>query len=107
MNLIKAMEKEIEKGNNLVLSNGNIVSEDYMMKSLEKEYLKRARAGELDVKKTSFEEFASEELANTMETQEVITFLHNVLVGNEEPTIESEDSPQTPYGGDDVAPVEG
>lgn len=90
MNLIKSIEKEIEKGNTLVLRNGNVVSEDYMINSLEKEYVKRARTGEVDVKKTTFEDFASEEMSNTMEAQEVINFLSNVL---DEET-EGEDEPQ-------------
>ena len=79
MNLIKVLEKEIEKGNSIITHDGNTLSEEKFTQSLKKEYLKLARDGVLDIERVPFERFASDKIGNTLPTQEVINFLGNVL----------------------------
>lgn len=106
MNIIKFLEKEMEKGNLFITAKGDIVNNDKLNEGLKKQYVNEARAGKLDVTEVSFAKYA-EEKAHTGGYISTTSILENVkaLITNpdttkpvcEDPEPFEEDLPQTPY----------
>lgn len=57
MNIFKALKKEIEKGNLCVTNSGDIISVEKYSQQVKKEYLDKAKGGEIDITKMSFNDY--------------------------------------------------
>lgn len=73
MNIIKALEKEIDKGNDFTLANGEIVDREKLEKIAKKNYLELAKAGDIDIAETSFEEYFTDFCTNEVSRTEELT----------------------------------
>ena len=63
MNIIKSLNKELEKGNTIVTPNGLVTSPDAMENVLKKSYISDLKSGDVDVS-ISYSEYRDEFFAN-------------------------------------------
>lgn len=76
MNIIKVLKKHIETGKTIVMTNGNIVSEEEIRKTAMKEYLTGVKSGEIAAD-MSFEQYLCKASDLYASVQEIIDFIEN------------------------------
>lgn len=86
MNIIKSLEKEIAKGNNIVLANGTICNEEKLQNELRKSYTKGMKDGSIDIMETSFKQFVGAVTVDILTVQELLEYIVGEPIENEEPT---------------------
>ena len=75
MNIIKSLNKELEKGNTIVTPNGLVTSPDAMENVLKKSYISDLKSGDVDVS-ISYSEYRDEFFANEcIKVTEILTAL--------------------------------
>lgn len=102
MNILKSLEKELEKGNKFVLSNGVILSKEKLEDKLMKDYTKAMKDGSIDIMKTSFKDFVEIETSYILDVEELLAFIvgevynddttDGEVADNVEPTDSTEES---------------
>lgn len=75
MNLVKKLEDEIQRGNTLMLRNGDIVSPEKIGKKLEKDYLKEVQAGRIDMRELPYTEYEKRRLGENVKVEDLLTLL--------------------------------
>lgn len=75
MNLVKKLEDEIQRGNTLMLGNGDIVSPEKIGKKLEKDYLKEVQAGRIDMRELPYTEYEKRRLGENVKVEDLLTLL--------------------------------
>lgn len=75
MNLMKKLEDEIQRGNTLMLGNGDIVSPEKIGKKLEKDYLKEVQAGRIDMRELPYTEYEKRRLGENVKVEDLLTLL--------------------------------
>lgn len=75
MNIIKSLNKELEKGNTIVTQNGLVTSPDAMENILKKSYINDLKSGDVDVS-ISYAEYRDEFLQkDCIKVTEILTAL--------------------------------
>lgn len=75
MNLVKKLEDEMQRGNTLMLGNGDIVSPEKIGKKLEKDYLKDVQAGRIDMRELPYTEYEKRRLGENVKVEDLLTLL--------------------------------
>lgn len=75
MNLVKKLEDEMQRGNTLMLGNGDIVSPEKIGKKLEKDYLKEVQAGRIDMRELPYTEYEKRRLGENVKVEDLLTLL--------------------------------
>lgn len=75
MNLLKTLEKEMEKGNYYVTEKGELVNLDKLEEKLKKDYITGAKKGEIDVITVSFSNYFEECKKGLLEVEEIINLI--------------------------------
>lgn len=88
MNIIKSLTKELEKGNNIVLSNGTICNEEKLHDELRKTYTKGLKDETIDIYEVSFKEFIAQETQDILTVEELLEYIKGMDL--EEPETEPE-----------------
>lgn len=81
MNIIKALKKEIEKGNLCVTNSGDIISVEKYSQHVKKVYLEKAKEGDIDITQTSFNDYLAEN-RNYMNTALFLKELEKLLLNS-------------------------
>lgn len=80
MNVINMLKKQSEAGKNIIMPDGNVVSEDGIKKAAMKEYLAGVKDGTISPA-ISLDTWMKENISDYASVQEVINF----IAGTEEP----------------------
>lgn len=83
MNIITVLTGQIEKGNNIILEDGTIVTNEKIAKTLKKEYVKHILSTDGENVKT-FKDFSKERLANVLTTKDLLESVKETLSVTEE-----------------------
>lgn len=86
MNIIKTLEKEMEKGNDYILPNGVIGNEEKLQDELRKSYTKGMKDGSIDIMETSFKQFVGDVTVDILTVQELLEYITSEPIENEEPS---------------------
>lgn len=87
MNVIKMLNKQIEAGKDIVMSDGNIISKEEIRKAMLKKYLAGVKAGEIDTT-VSFEAYLKENSGDYVTVQDVIDVIEKGFEDVEEDAAE-------------------
>lgn len=88
MNIIKVLETQIEKGNESIDLDGNILSVDKMKKKSLKDYNAMVKTGDIDPYEKSFKKFFTEDMDSYLPVDCVIDFIRGGQVTDAEETAE-------------------
>lgn len=75
MNIIKVLENQIEKGNENIDLEGNILSVDKMKKKSLKDYNALVKAGDIDPYEKSFKDYFIEDMENYLPVDCLIDYI--------------------------------
>ena len=90
MNIIKSLEKEIAKGNNIVLANGTICNEEKLHDALRKDYAKGLKNNTIDIYMVSFRDFVKQETQDILTVTELLEYITGEAEQEEQEETEQE-----------------
>lgn len=94
-NVIRILTNEIEIGNTIILSNGNIVSPSLVENGIKEEYIKGLRNNTIPLT-TNYADYLKETLGNTTKAEELLSLVQNFLGTSEEVTNDTKEEKPNP-----------
>ena len=77
-NIIRMLKTEIDKGNIILLSNGNFVNQEYIINDLLKDFTEELKNGKIEMTETP-ESYCNKKLSECIKAQDILTLLENTL----------------------------
>ena len=100
-NVIRILTNEIERGNTIILSNGNIVSSSLVENGIKEEYIKSLRNNTIPMT-TNYADYLKDAIGNTVKAEELLSLVQNFLGTYEEVTNDTKEEKLNPVHSETV-----
>ena len=78
-NIIRMLKSEIEKGNTIILTNGNFVNEEYLLNDILKSFTDDLKSGKIDMSVTP-DDYKNKKLSECIKATDLLKEIEKILV---------------------------